>query len=113
MPIDQWIGDAAVVDLTHLGANGEVSAAELDKRGTHVRRGDIVLLRTDWPRKESVESPQFWKEGPFTDRADASGSSLGASRRSGTTTRPTTASATPSPSHGESRAAASTRPTRS
>src|SRR5262245_66506908 len=66
MPIDQWIGDAAVVDLTHLGANGEVSAAELDKRGAHVRRGDIVLLRTDWPRKCSVESPEFWKEGPFT-----------------------------------------------
>ena len=66
MPIDQWIGDAAVVDLTHLGANGEVSAAELDKRGAHVRRGDIVLLRTDWPRKTSVESPRFWKEGPFT-----------------------------------------------
>ena len=66
MPIDQWIGDAAIVDLTHLGANGEVSAAELDKRGAHVRRGDIVLLRTDWPRKCSVESPAFWKEGPFT-----------------------------------------------
>jgi len=54
MPIDQWIGDAAVVDLSHLGANGEVSAAELDRRGAHVRRGDIVLLRTDWPRKSSV-----------------------------------------------------------
>jgi len=66
MPIDQWIGDAAIVDLTHLGANGEVSAVELDKRGAHVRRGDIVLLRTDWPRKCSVESPEFWKEGPFT-----------------------------------------------
>ena len=66
MPIDQWIGDAAVVDLTHLGANGEVSAAELDRQGAHVRRGDIVLLRTDWPRQTSVESPRFWTDGPFT-----------------------------------------------
>src|SRR5260370_7705945 len=28
MPIDQWIGDAAVVDLTHLGANGQVTAGD-------------------------------------------------------------------------------------
>jgi kynurenine formamidase len=66
MPIDQWIGDAAVVDLTHLGANGEVTAAELDRRAGHVRGGDIVLLRTDWPRQTSVESPRFWTDGPFT-----------------------------------------------
>ena len=26
MPVDQWIGPAAVVDLTHLGENGEVTA---------------------------------------------------------------------------------------
>jgi kynurenine formamidase len=66
MPIDQWIGDAAVVDLTHLGANGEVSAAELDKHGGHVRAGDIVLLWTDWPRKMDVEKKEFWTTGPFT-----------------------------------------------
>jgi kynurenine formamidase len=22
MPVDQWVGEAAVVDLTHIGANG-------------------------------------------------------------------------------------------
>src|SRR5262249_33092582 len=66
MPIDQWMGDAAVVDLTHLGANGEVSATELTTHRQHVRAGDIVLLRTDWPRVTSVENPKFWTEGPFT-----------------------------------------------
>ena len=66
MPVDQWIGEAAVVDLTHLGANGEVTAAELERHGAHVRRGDIALLRTDWPRRASVETPRFWQEGPFT-----------------------------------------------
>jgi len=39
MPVDQWMGEAAVVDLTHLGANGEVTAAELEARGGHVRAG--------------------------------------------------------------------------
>ena len=69
MPVDQWIGDAAVVDLTHLGDNGEVSAAELDAHAGHVRAGDIVLLRTDWPRKVSVDSEKFWRDAPYTARS--------------------------------------------
>jgi arylformamidase len=68
MPIDQWIGDAAVVDLTHLGPNGEVTADDLEKRGGHVRRGDIALLWTNWPRRVSVESERFWKDGPYTGK---------------------------------------------
>ena len=51
MPVDQWMGEAAVVDLTHLGENAEVTAADLDRRAGHVRAGDIVLLRTDWPAR--------------------------------------------------------------
>ncbi|HWT81356.1 MAG TPA: cyclase family protein, partial [Candidatus Methylomirabilis sp.] len=55
MPVDQWIGDAALVDLTHVPDNGEVTRADLDEKAQHVRAGDIVLLRTDWPRRVSVE----------------------------------------------------------
>lgn len=70
MPLDQWVGEAAVVDLTHLGENAGVTAADLERRGGHVRAGDIVLLRTDWPRRVDVEDPRFWREAPFT-AADA------------------------------------------
>lgn len=49
--MDQWIGEAAVVDLSHLGEHGEVTAAELERPATPARAGDIVLLRTDWPRR--------------------------------------------------------------
>jgi arylformamidase len=66
MPVDQWVGEAAVVDLSHLGGNGEVSAAELDRHAQHVQPGDIVLLRTDWPRKVSVTSERFWRDAPYT-----------------------------------------------
>jgi arylformamidase len=69
MPVDQWMGDAAVVDLTHLGENGPVTGADLDKRGGHVRAGDIVLLRTDWPRRVDVASEDFWRIAPYTDRS--------------------------------------------
>src|SRR3989442_15017472 len=64
MPVDQWIGEAAVVDLTHLGDNGEGTAAELDAHAGHVRRGDIALLRTGWPRKVRGESEKFWRDAP-------------------------------------------------
>src|SRR5256714_9243019 len=69
MPVDQWMGEAALVDLTHLGDNGEMTAAELDAHAGHVRRGDIALLRTDWPRKVSVESEKFWRDAPYTGRS--------------------------------------------
>ncbi len=67
IPVDQWIGDAAVVDLTHLRENGAVTARDLDERATHVRGGDIVLLRTDWPLRVSVDSERFWSHAPYTD----------------------------------------------
>ncbi len=69
MPVDQWIGDAAVVDLTHLPESGEVTAADLDGKAKHVRAGDIVLLRTDWPRRVSVETERFWRDAPYTGQS--------------------------------------------
>src|SRR4029078_5702733 len=69
MPVHQWMGAGAGVHLSHLGDNGEVSAAELDKRAGHVQAGDIVLLRTDWPRKVDVASEKFWRDAPFTARS--------------------------------------------
>jgi kynurenine formamidase len=69
MPVDQWMGPAALVDLTHLGENDEVTAADLDRRGGHIQAGDIVLLRTDWPRKCPVDTERFWREAPFTGRS--------------------------------------------
>lgn len=70
MPVDQWVGEAAVVDLTHLADNDGVTAADLGRRAAHVRAGDIALLRTDWPRRVSVDEERFWRDAPFT-AADA------------------------------------------
>ena len=69
MPVDQWMGPAAVVDLSHLGERGEVTPAELDRHAEHVEAGDIVLIRTDWPRKADVDSGEFWKDAPYMGRA--------------------------------------------
>ena len=69
MPVDQWIGEAAVVDLTHIKENGEVTAADLERHARHVRAGDIVLLWTDWPRRASVETERFWRDAPYTGQS--------------------------------------------
>jgi arylformamidase len=68
MPVDQWMGPAALVDLSHLGESAEVTPALLERHAAHVEPGDIVLIRTDWPRKVRVESEQFWKVAPFMGR---------------------------------------------
>ena len=64
MPVEQWMGDAAVVDLTDVGDNGEVTAAALEEKAAHVRAADIVLVRTDWPRRCPVASGRLWKDAP-------------------------------------------------
>jgi arylformamidase len=69
MPVDAWIGEAMVVDLSDLGVeNGGVKAEHLQNRAKHVREGDIVLLRTDWDLRSDVETREFWTTGPFTCR---------------------------------------------
>ena len=69
MPVDQWVGEAAVVDLTQVAENGEVTGTDLERRGQHVRAGDIVLLRTDWPKRVNVEAEKFWRDAPFTGQS--------------------------------------------
>ncbi len=66
VPMDKFMGEAAVVNLSHLGADDGVTAADLEKHGQHVRAGDIVLLRTDWPLKCDISTPDFWGKAPYT-----------------------------------------------
>ena len=47
--LDQVIGEASVVDLSWVGATHENTIDDLRRGGADdVKRGDIVLLRTDW-----------------------------------------------------------------
>ena len=69
MPVEQWVGEAAVVDLTHIPENCEVAAADLERRARHVQSGDIVLLRTDWPKRVKVETEKFWRDAPYTGQS--------------------------------------------
>ncbi|MCC7367567.1 MAG: cyclase family protein [Chloroflexi bacterium] len=71
MPLDQWCGPAAVVDLSHRGADDGITAADLDQHGQHIQAGDIVLLRTDWDQKTAINTREFWTTAPWTTREAA------------------------------------------
>jgi arylformamidase len=71
MPIDRWCGPAAVVNLSHRGADEGITAEDLETHGQHIQAGDIVLLRTDWDQKMDIGRREFWTTAPWTTREAA------------------------------------------
>lgn len=63
--LEQVVGPAAVVDLTGLAANEPVTEAMIASAGAHIERGDIVLLRSGWDTKRSIENADFWTDAPY------------------------------------------------
>jgi kynurenine formamidase len=66
--LDMTVGEAAVVDLSHIEPNTAIDVDLVEKAGAHVREGDIVLMRTGWDLKRSNETPEFWTEAPYMTR---------------------------------------------
>lgn len=64
IPLDRWVGEAAVIDLLDCGRGHAITAADLDRSGAHVTRGDIVLIATGWDRYHSIEDPDYWRGAP-------------------------------------------------
>lgn len=68
--LDILIGEAAVVDLTSVPADAPVTRNMIDGAGSHVRKGDRVLLKSGWDRRASIDTPDFWLHAPYmTDGA--------------------------------------------
>ncbi len=75
IPIDRCFGEAAVVDLTDKGELEPITAEDMEKRGKHVKEGDIVLLKTGWMDKNAGGNTErmeglpanmdYWKKGPY------------------------------------------------
>ena len=60
-PLDRVVGEACLIDCSDVGPREPVDTARLDARGAHVREGDIVVIRTDFPRFY-VESPYLTED---------------------------------------------------
>ena len=65
LPLSRFVGPAAVVDLSDIQADTEISGAQIEAAASHVEAGDIVLLRTGWDLRESIHEETFWTRAPY------------------------------------------------
>jgi arylformamidase len=64
--LDQVIGEAITIDLSFVDANHKITIDDLRRGGAdQVRKGDIVLLRTDWTDKTYGKWPDYFTQSPF------------------------------------------------
>ncbi len=64
--LEQVMGEARVLDLSFAEANRGITIDDLRRGGAdRLRRGDIVLLRTDWSDKMYGKWPDYFTQSPF------------------------------------------------
>lgn len=65
MDIERFVGEGYVGDLSQIGENQEITARDLQKFGNDVRKGDILILSTQWDTKVDFNSKAFWESAPY------------------------------------------------
>jgi arylformamidase len=69
LPPDTFVGDAAVIDLTwREEGDREITKQDMVKAGGHLKKGDIVLLKTGYDQKfsgEEMQSEDYMERSPF------------------------------------------------
>jgi arylformamidase len=63
--LNALVGEASILDLSAIGENEPIGADRLQAAGGDVRADDIVLLKTDWDRRHSLATKEFWTEAPY------------------------------------------------
>ena len=71
LTLEQTVGTAAVIDLTCVEAEQEITPSVLAERSDQVRPNDIIILKTCWGKKRNVNEPAFWLDAPFLGRPAA------------------------------------------
>jgi len=63
--LDMTVGEAAILDLSHLHENAGITAAHLAAAGEHLRPGDIAILKTRWDERADLGTQEFWTRAPW------------------------------------------------
>ncbi len=64
--LEQVTGEALVIDLSFVEASHGIAIDDLKRGGAdQVKKGDIVLLRTDWTDKMYGTWPDYFTQSPF------------------------------------------------
>jgi len=56
IPLEDLIGEAALVDLTFKKPKEGITTSDLEEHGKHIKEGDIVVLNTGWYKKRGFNS---------------------------------------------------------
>lgn len=65
MGVDRFLGEGYVADLSSKSDGDEIDDDDLARFETEVRKGDILILSTQWDSKREFYSDEFWKFSPF------------------------------------------------
>jgi arylformamidase len=68
LPIDTFLGEAAIIDLTWKEGDRKIMKKDLMKSGNHIKWNDIVLLKTGYDQKfsnEELQSEEYMANSPY------------------------------------------------
>ncbi len=71
IPLETVAGECAVFDLSGVEDNTAIEAEMLARANTDVRAGDMALLKAEWDRRYSHQTPEFWTQAPYLTREAA------------------------------------------
>ncbi len=63
------VGSAAVIDLSDILPNEEITAERLAQAADHLAPGEIALFKTCWDRQRDWRTEAFWRDAPYMSRA--------------------------------------------
>ena len=65
VPLEKFIGEAVVLNLTHKGRkNAEITLDDVKKYDKVPKKNDIIILRTDWGRKKFGKR-EYYTDSPY------------------------------------------------
>lgn len=73
LPLEPMVGRAVILDLTARGLpRAAITPEDLDAaerkllgQGFQIAQGEMLFLRTDWPKGHDTTDPKWWNESPY------------------------------------------------
>lgn len=62
------VGRAAVIDITGIMPDQEISVERLSERAGHLNTGEIALFKTCWDEQRDYRTEGFWRDAPYLSR---------------------------------------------
>lgn len=64
-PLELLIGEALILDVSHVKANTEITAEDLAKAAHGHKIPNMVLIKTSWDARCSWMTTEFWDTAPY------------------------------------------------